>query len=134
MVDTMRRTEEGSILPTWGVWCADHQVWVAQGPWSEREAWWVLLGTESSHPMRLEIAEVRLSEDDPEYAGEPGEVPCPKCEGDGACSQCEEECRMCDGTGYISEEEYEAYERSRRERREARDKRRRELAAQVVAL
>lgn len=134
MVDTMRRTEEGRILPTWGVWCPVHLCWAATGPWSEREAWHALLAVESTHPMLLEIAEVRLPEDDPEYAGEPGEVPCPKCEGSGACWHCDEECRMCHGDGYISEEEHEAYERDKREARERRDKRRRELIEQVAAL
>lgn len=116
---------------TWGIWCTDHEWWVATGPWSEHEAWHAMLEADSTHPMRLELREIGR---DPDSYGGDGDVPCPKCEGDGACSQCDEECRKCDGTGWISEEQDEADKKAQRERREARDKRFKELAEQAAAL
>lgn len=132
-VDTLGRPvcrdAQGQAIPSWAVWCPAHGRWVSGGFPSEKEAWWALLETDSQHPMLLEVQRVEL---DPDRDDVSGDVPCPKCDGDGVCSECERDCVLCDGSGYLSEEAYADWERERALAKEARDKRRRELAGMAA--
>jgi hypothetical protein len=58
--------EEGG--PTYGVWCVHEQRWEASGErgWTEKEAWWALLETDSPHPRELMVLQV-----DPHNYGRP---------------------------------------------------------------
>ncbi|HEX8321663.1 hypothetical protein [Longimicrobium sp.] len=133
MTTELRRNEHGQEMATYGVWGAHEGRWVATGPWDEKEAWWALLGTESLRPMLLEVRLVNPPLNAYDEALEDGDVPCPKCDGEGFCSECERECLKCDGSGYISAEEYERLEKEKAARRARREKRRKEMADQLAA-
>lgn len=96
-------------LETWGVYCTDHQVWVATGPsgWNEREAYQAMCDLESTHPMRLEIRsynQVGPTQDE-------DWTECPDCGGAGDCDCCGRECLRCDGAGEIERDDF-AYARA----------------------
>lgn len=94
-------------LETWGVFCTDHQVWTATGPWSEREAWQAMLELDSTHPMRLEVRSYNAFGP----TGTEEWVECPKCTGVGDCDCCGQRCPACQGTGEIERDDF-AYARA----------------------
>jgi len=84
-------------LTTWGVFCTDHNCWVARGPWTEREAWQAMLAVDTTHPMRLEVR--AYNEQGPTQ--DEDWVECPDCRGATTCFHCDQTCPRCQGTGEI---------------------------------
>lgn len=90
---------------TWGVWCQHEKRWVqvvGLGRGAEREAWQLLIGTSSSHPWELRIAQAD-DEGQPilrEQKKSKAE-PCHVCSGSGNCANCHGsgDCEHCDGRG-----------------------------------
>jgi hypothetical protein len=137
-VDTMPPDRWGPFYGTgwsvFGIWCEHEGGWIAWGPevrpWDEKEAWWALLEGMGSCPAGISHQVRQIGDED--ERNEDGDYLCWKCDGDGSCSQCDEECRTCDGIGYVSEEKWKAHEEVERKRREKRAAWKKKMAEQIT--